>query len=91
MPTTNPILMSDNETEVVLGVDTHRDEHVGAVLTSIGAVLATPAFSTTAVRYSELLFWARSFGMLCCAALESNVLAPTGRPGRATFRQQASR
>ncbi|MFD8759681.1 hypothetical protein ACFV03_11690 [Streptomyces mirabilis] len=37
--------------EVVLGVDTHRDAHVAAVLSVMGAVLATGEFPATAAGY----------------------------------------
>jgi transposase len=44
MPPPNP---SDPD-EVVLGVDTHKDVHVAAVLTSLGVLLASCSFPTTA-------------------------------------------
>lgn len=56
--------------EVVLGVDTHRDEHVAALLTPLGGVLATAAFPTTADGYVELLAWACSFGVPRRAGVE---------------------
>jgi len=58
------------DVEVVLGVDTHRDVHVAAVLTALGALLATAAFPTTAVGYRQLLAWARGFGVLHQAGVE---------------------
>jgi transposase len=48
--------------EVVLGVDTHRDAHVAAVLSVTGAVLATDEFPATASGYRDLLKWARKSG-----------------------------
>lgn len=65
-----PDYTGDDQDEVVLGVDTHRDEHVAAVLTSVGGVIATSAFSTTAAGYQELVVWARSFGSLVRAGVE---------------------
>ncbi|MFE4447779.1 transposase, partial [Streptomyces sp. NPDC056820] len=56
--------------EVILGVDTHKDTHVAAVLTPLGAILATDAFPATAAGYRELLDWARSFGMPARAGVE---------------------
>ncbi len=56
--------------EVVLGVDTHRDEHVAAVLTVLGAVLGTRGFPTTADGYEAMLRWASSFGVLHRAGVE---------------------
>ncbi|MEV6841522.1 hypothetical protein AB0N17_44985 [Streptomyces sp. NPDC051133] len=34
--------------EVILGVDTHKDVHVAAVITTLGASLAHQEFPTTA-------------------------------------------
>jgi transposase len=48
--------------EIVLGVDTHKDNHVAAVLTPLGAVLDTATFPTTAAGYRDLLAWARRHG-----------------------------
>jgi transposase len=56
--------------EVVLGVDTHRDEHVAALLTPLGGLVATAAFPTTADGYRDLLTWAGSFGELHRAGVE---------------------
>ena len=68
--TTLPDPAGLDQTEVVLGVDTHRDEHVAAVLTSLGAVLATAGFPTTADGYAAMLSWATSFGVLRRAGVE---------------------
>jgi transposase len=56
--------------EVVLGVDTHKDVHVAAVCTDLGAVLDTREFPTTSAGYRQLLDWARSFGTLHRAGVE---------------------
>jgi transposase len=56
--------------EVVLGVDTHKDTHVAAVVTTIGALLASKAFPTTQAGYRRLLMWARSFGVVRRAGVE---------------------
>ncbi|MGW8955527.1 IS110 family transposase [Streptomyces sp. NPDC055709] len=55
---------------VVLGVDTHKDVHVAAVITTLGASLTHQEFPTTAVGYRRLLAWARSFGVLHRAGVE---------------------
>ena len=48
MPEPTPIDRAhDEREEVVLGVDTHKDLHVAAVLSGLGALLATRAFPTT--------------------------------------------
>jgi transposase len=56
--------------EVVLGVDTHKDAHVAAVLTTVGVLLATGTFPTTAAGYRQLLAWARGFGPVHRAGVE---------------------
>jgi len=61
---------SSDPTEVVLGVDTHKDIHVAAVLTGLGVLLATSTFPATAAGYRRLLAWARGFGPLHRAGVE---------------------
>ncbi|WP_308345116.1 IS110 family transposase [Streptomyces sp. ISL-94] len=56
--------------DVLLGVDTHKDVHVAAVITVLGVSLAHQEFPTTAVGYRQLLAWARSFGTLHRAGVE---------------------
>ena len=55
---------------VVLGVDTHKDVHVGAVLTMAGVLLATHSFPTTSAGYQALLEWAHRFGEVSAAGIE---------------------
>ena len=59
-----------NQNEVILGVDTHLDIHVGAVISNIGKLLGTLATSTDTNGYSKLLTWARSFGCVRRAGVE---------------------
>lgn len=56
--------------DVVLGVDTHKDVHVAAVITTMGALLDTRSFPTTGDGYRQLLSWAQSFGRLRRAGIE---------------------
>lgn len=56
--------------EVILGVDTHKDVHVAAVLTALGAAAGTASFPTTATGYRELLGWAQTFGTVRRAGVE---------------------
>ncbi|MGH3540623.1 MAG: IS110 family transposase [Pseudonocardiaceae bacterium] len=56
--------------EVVLGVDTHKDVHVAAVITVLGALLASATFPTTAVGYRDLVSWANTFGTVRRAGVE---------------------
>ncbi|MEV6211402.1 IS110 family transposase [Kitasatospora sp. NPDC051914] len=65
-----PVQRSFVSEEVVLGVDTHKDVHVAAVITSLGASLAHQEFPTTALGYRQLVAWARSFGALNRAGVE---------------------
>lgn len=56
--------------DVILGVDTHKDVHVAAVITVLGALLAHQEFPATAAGYRQLLVWACSFGSLRRAGVE---------------------
>ena len=56
--------------QVILGVDTHKDVHVAAVITVLGVLLASAEFATTAAGYRRLLAWARGFGVVRRAGVE---------------------
>jgi transposase len=56
--------------EVVLGVDTHKDFHVAAVITILGTLVGSKTFPTTAAGYQALLKWARAFGTVRRAGVE---------------------
>ena len=56
--------------EVILGVDTHLDIHVGVVIDQIGRVRGTHSIATNASGYEELLGWAQKFGDLKRAGIE---------------------
>lgn len=66
---------------VILGVDTHLDIHVGAVINQTGKLLGTHIIQTNQTGYLELLDWARSFGILERAGIEG-----TGTYGAALTR-----
>jgi transposase len=57
-------MMQEKHGDVTGGVDTHADVHVGAVVNTIGVIIATASFSTTTAGYEALLTWMRSFGTL---------------------------
>ena len=59
------------QAEVMLGVDTHLDTHVAAVINQGGQLLGTLATPTTAAGYLALLTWARPFGNLQRAGVEA--------------------
>lgn len=67
--------------ELVLGVDTHKDFHVAAVLTTVGALVATASFPATRSGYKHLLAWSRSFASVRRAGVEG-----TGSYGAALAR-----
>lgn len=56
--------------EVFLGVDTHLETHVGAVIDHAGRLLGTLAVPTDTAGYLKLLAWARSLGILHKAGVE---------------------
>lgn len=56
--------------QVVLGVDTHKDVHVAAVISVLGVLLGTRSFPATAAGYRQLLAWAGSFGTVLRAGVE---------------------
>ena len=56
--------------EVILGVDTHMDTHVAAVISSTGKLLGTFAAPTSSTGYLKLLAWARSWGYVRRAGVE---------------------
>jgi len=61
----------DSKVEVILGVDTHLDVHVGvAVDHLLGRRLGELSVPTTAKGYERLLCWAESFGSVRSAGIE---------------------
>lgn len=62
--------ISDDETLVTLGVDTHVDLHVAAVLDQLGRTIETAAFSADGAGYEKLLSWASSHGLVLRAGVE---------------------
>jgi len=56
--------MTDHQTRVTGGVDTHRDEHVAAALDERGGQLGVKPFPATSTGYQDLLAWLNSFGVI---------------------------
>ena len=56
--------------EAVLGVDTHGEVHVAAVISPLGKVLGTESFPATAAGYRQLLVRARKRGTVRRAGVE---------------------
>ena len=48
-----PSQISSDPDEVVVGVDTHKDVHVAAVLTALGVLGETKTFPATAAGYQR--------------------------------------
>lgn len=70
---------------IVLGVDTHKDFHVAAVISALGALPGSETFPTTASGYHRMLSWVASFGEVRRAGVEC-----TGSYGAALARHLAS-
>lgn len=62
--------MTENRTEIVGGIDTHRDTHVAAAVDACGRLLGAESFPATGAGYSELLAWLKSWGALRCVGVE---------------------
>lgn len=60
----------NTQTDVILGVDTHLDVHVGVVIDAVGRVKGTRSIETNPSGYEQLLIWAQSFGRLSRAGIE---------------------
>ena len=58
------------ENEIILGVDTHLDVHVGAVINHYGKLVATHSFSVSSQGYLDLYAWASALGILTYAGIE---------------------
>nr|WP_237538668.1 IS110 family transposase [Streptomyces sp. SID486] len=53
-----------------MGVDTHGEVHVAAVVSPLGKILGTESFPATAAGYRQLLVWARKRGTVRRAGAE---------------------
>jgi transposase len=56
--------------EIILGVDTHLDVHVAAVINHSGKLIGTRSFSVNTQGYLDLFNWASSLGVLVYAGVE---------------------
>jgi transposase len=59
-----------DQTTVTVGVDTHADVHVAAVLDHAGRLLDARSFPTTTRGYAQLATWAESFGLVDKVGME---------------------
>jgi transposase len=62
--------ISDDESEVTLGIDTHLEQHVAAALDPLGRLLGTISVPPTAAGHERLLSWASAFGLVMRAGVE---------------------
>jgi transposase len=92
---------------VTVGVDTHLDTHVAAVIDQAGRLLDTQAFPASTRGYVALVTWAERFGAVERIGVEGTGTYGAGlarfvhayglqvvevnRPDRSTRRRQASR
>jgi transposase len=76
---------STSNTEVILGVDTHLDQHVAVLIDAVGRVIGSRSVATNAAGYEQLLDWASSIGQLTRAGVEG-----TGTYGAALTRKLES-
>lgn len=56
--------------DVILGVDTHLDKHVGVIIDGFGKYLSSLSIETNPEGYLKLLKWAQSFGHLQRVGIE---------------------
>lgn len=57
-------------TRVVIGVDTHKDQHVAVALDSLGRRVGSTTIPTTAAGYAQLVGWAGGLGQVEAFGLE---------------------
>lgn len=60
----------DPRCEVIVGVDSHADQHTAVAIDGIGRVQATTEIPTTAAGYRQLVAWARGLGRFERAGVE---------------------
>ena len=58
--------------EVIGGVDTHKDTHTAAAIDACGRLLGTQTFPTSTAGYEALLAWLQAFGRLLLVGVEGS-------------------
>ena len=66
----NNIARDDPSVKVIIGVDTHKHEHVAVAINGLGARLATTRATAAQAGYAELLTWARQLGTIEAFGIE---------------------
>ena len=64
------IVRDDPSVKVIVGVDTHKHEHVAVAINGLGARLATARAVANQGGYAELLAWARQLGEIGAFGIE---------------------
>ena len=62
--------MTNNDTQVTVGVDTHLDTHVAVALDSIGQILGTGSFRADPQGYRALIAWSEHLGTVRAFGIE---------------------
>ena len=62
--------MTDLSRKIILGVDTHKDFHHGAVVSALGEGVADRRFDATPAGYAELIDWVTGLGTVVRAGVE---------------------
>ena len=62
--------MTDHRARVTVGIDTHEEVHVAAVLDELGQMMATGSFATTAQGHRHLERWALELGDIAAIGIE---------------------
>ena len=79
-------------TDVIVGVDTHKDEHVAVALDGLGGRLGERFVEATTPGYAGLLAWATQLGRPMAFGVEGHwVLREWPRPLLAPGRQHGDR
>lgn len=58
------VTMADQQSHVTVGVDSHKDVHVAAVIDQVGQILATTSVATTDRGSGQLVRWAQRHGQV---------------------------
>lgn len=58
------VTMADQHSHVTVGVDSHKDVHVAAVIDQVGQILATTSVATTDRGSGQLVRWAKRHGQV---------------------------
>lgn len=66
----NSIVRDDPSVKVIVGVDTHKHEHVAVAINGLGTRLATARAAANQAGYAELLAWARQLGTVQVFGIE---------------------